>query len=108
MHRQEFLVGRRAFAGNRAPQSLACGVNGHTFAIGRLEHPEEDRRYSSGGELVAMVQAAEPWEREDLATRAWILRHHPASRSLLVEPQMCSVVVIIADVVSRAEQKVNG
>ena len=48
--------------------------------------------------MVAMVQAAEPWEREDLATRDWILRYHAASRSLLVEPQICSVV-IIADVV---------
>ena len=98
MHRQEFLVGRRAFAGNRAPQSLAYGVNGYNFAIGRLELPEEDRRYGSGGKLVAMVQAAEPWERENLATRGRILRHRAACGSLLVQAQMSPVIVVVADV----------
>jgi hypothetical protein len=45
-----------------------------------------------------MMEAAEPWHGDNFAAGACTLRCHAASRSLLVEPKMRSVVMTVADI----------
>jgi hypothetical protein len=55
-------------------------------------------RGSSGGQIVAMMQAAKPWHRNDSATRFAVTRYFAASRRSLRQRKMSSVHVVIADV----------
>jgi len=45
-----------------------------------------------------MMQAAEPWHGKDLGACRRTFRSFSESRSLFIQTKMCSVVVIIADV----------
>ena len=45
-----------------------------------------------------MMEAAEPWHGDNFAVGACILRCHTASWSLLVEPKMRPVVMVVIDV----------
>lgn len=47
-----------------------------------------------------MMEAAEPWHGDNFAAGACILRCHTASWSLLVEPKMRSVVIVVIDVLT--------
>ena len=49
----------------------------------------------SCGPVVTVVQAAEPWPRDDTTMSS---RATPAARSVLAECQMGSVIVVVADV----------
>jgi hypothetical protein len=61
---------------------------------------EDDSRCGSGGKPVAMMQAAEPWHGKDLGACRRTFRSFSESRSLFIQTKMCSVVVIIADVLN--------
>ena len=52
------------------------------------------------GQIVAMMQAAEPWSGNDLCTLRGAGRRLTAYRSLLFQPGMRPVIVVIADVLS--------
>ena len=56
------------------------------------------RRISSGGEIVAMMQAAEPWHRDDLATCTMIRFCFTSGRRSLGQRKMRSILMIVPDV----------
>lgn len=45
-----------------------------------------------------MMQSAEPWHRNNLAGRARLFNRLPVRRSLLVQPKMSPVIVVIANI----------
>lgn len=74
-------------------------VNGHTCLAPHLEIQRRDVRESnSGGQIVAMMQAAKSWHRYDSAAGFGILLSLTSGRCSLRQREMRPVFVIIADV----------
>ena len=59
---------------------------------------ENVRRSSSGSQIVAMMQAAEPWHRYNPGTRTGLARCLTTYRFPLRQCKMSSVLVVITDV----------
>ena len=62
--------------------------------------PEVDRRWGSGCQVVAMMQSAQPCQEDYFAVGIRILRSFTARRSFLGEGKVCSVFVVVTDVLA--------
>jgi len=58
------------------------------------------RSISSGGEIVAMMQAAEPWHRDDLAICTMICFCFTTGRRSLRQCKMRSILVVVANIIA--------
>ena len=56
-----------------------------------------DRRSRSSCKIISMMEAAEPWNRDDVSARPSAFRHLAANRRLLAEAKVGPVFVVIAD-----------
>jgi hypothetical protein len=57
-----------------------------------------DRRAGSGGQIVAMVQATEPWDGDDTTIYVCTHCHLTACWRLFIQPKMRSALVVVANV----------
>ena len=79
----------------RLQDSSAPGVAGHTSPPVTFNYAERD---GSGRQIVAMMQAAESRHRDDFGSDRRAFCPLSACRSLLLQPEMRSVIVVVTNV----------
>src|ERR1019366_1157505 len=79
-------------------QAHQAGEADTPLPLAVLDFIEMNCKTGLGGKVVAVMQTTEPWHANHLGLHRSVLCSRSAHRRLLCQPEMCSVVVVVANI----------